>query len=378
MQLANFLGKPVARRPTENFKQRLGRKSSLVEFYKAPLRYLKASNTIESAFEKPYRDLDYQLMHLDIPAPDWPTWNFAWEISRGGPQVGEFPGCRGCGINHWDIRKVDCATKPVNFHASWWCSSEESMGQDWKTKGVGDIEVTVILGEILSIEDGVFSGIFPDKDIYLNPAEPLHILVATMTDIYGTPCVDTLEQECEVCECPSGTFAFDDGSTDDTIDPGGTISIYIVEGCPPYSWSVSGTGYSLGSAQTTTNENTLTSANGACGVAYALQAKVTVTDNCGEEVEFTIRNTGGSQWVRVGAFCNNSGCAQGTTEHTFDYVESGCRWDHLCTSIGSTECSECGPRGPGNYCPEDTESAGDYCTVAHPCCNNQNYEEWRC
>ncbi len=99
--------------------------------------------------------------------------------------------------------------------------------------------------------------------------------------------------------CPTGTFAFDDASTADTIVAGATISIYVSGGLGPYAWSVVGTGYTLGSATTPlgTVVNTLISASGSCGVHYDPYATVTVTDGCGIPVEFSIRNTGG-QWVQ--------------------------------------------------------------------------------
>ena len=47
-------------------------------------------------------------------------------------------------------------------------------------------------------------------------------------------CCDTL---------PDGSFAFDNTSTPDTIAPGGNCFVYVTGGCPPFNYSVSGTGY---------------------------------------------------------------------------------------------------------------------------------------
>lgn len=368
----SFLGKKVNPRPSENYKVRVGRKSSLVEFFKSPTRYLKESLTIESAFEKPYLDQDYNKMHLDIPAPDWPTWNFSWNVPTGdGPMAEEFLNCRGCGMMGWHIRREDCAEKPVNIHASWWCSSRESKGQYWYEKGVGDIKVEAIVGEIVDVQDGRFANIFPDKDIWLNPDIDVHVISGVMTDIYGTPCSFVLKQECETCACPSGTFAFDDGSTSDTIDPGGSISAFVTGGCPPYSWSTSSLGASLGSAQTSNGENTVISANGACGADYAAIFVVTVTDNCGDGVVFYLRNTGGSTWDTIDycQSCASPPCVNWDKLET-SYDSPGCRWESYDDFGGDGNQGSC-TKGPGVVCPEATHvpPAGTYTTY---------YEEWIC
>ena len=46
------------------------------------------------------------------------------------------------------------------------------------------------------------------------------------------------------CDCsPYIPLEFDDGNTPDTIAPGSNINVYISEGCGPYIYTVSGTGY---------------------------------------------------------------------------------------------------------------------------------------
>ena len=51
-------------------------KTSMIDFFTAPVRHLKDVITKESQFEKPYRTNDYPVMHLNLPTPDWPTWRF--------------------------------------------------------------------------------------------------------------------------------------------------------------------------------------------------------------------------------------------------------------------------------------------------------------
>ena len=46
------------------------------------------------------------------------------------------------------------------------------------------------------------------------------------------------------CDCsPYIPLEFDDNSTPDTIAPDSNINVYISEGCAPYTYTVSGTGY---------------------------------------------------------------------------------------------------------------------------------------
>jgi len=47
-----------------------------------------------------------------------------------------------------------------------------------------------------------------------------------------------------LCQCPPEViFEFDDDSTPDTITSGDSIDVYITGGCAPFTYEVSGTGY---------------------------------------------------------------------------------------------------------------------------------------
>ncbi len=158
--------------------------------------------------------------------------------------------------------------------------------------------------------------------------------------------------EREECNCAAADpFTFNDASTPDTITPGGAISIYVAGGCGPYSWSVVGTGYTLDSATTEngTVVNGLNSASGTCGINYGPFATVTVTDNCGDSVDFVIRNTGGhwSAVVVMSARCFGScnACTGGQEcgsapiltdyEDEFKWVTTG----HECSHDSAAWCS---------------------------------------
>ncbi len=96
--------------------------------------------------------------------------------------------------------------------------------------------------------------------------------------------------ECAECDCPPGVaFSYDDPTSSDTIAPSGTATVAVTAGGGgPYTWSVTGTGYSL-PATTDTLTNTLSADAGSCGLAT-----ITITDCCGTGVTGYVRNTTGS------------------------------------------------------------------------------------
>ena len=260
----------------------LGLQKSLIEFFTAPVRYLKESNEKESEFEKPYEGADYPSMQLDIPAPDWPTWEFDTERKRYPPapvaeKVGTGPGCKGCVLSSYRILADDCPDKPVTFYSSSRCVSEKrgffappSMGKvksgAFAAHGWGNTTLSVIavVGEIIKMEPGHWASQHPDVDVWVNSDIETHVLLGWMVDDLGNVCYETVEVSCEACDCVGADpFVFDDGSTPDTIAPGAGITVYVSGGCAPYSWAGAGTGYSWGSGSTTTDpENVLTSASG--------------------------------------------------------------------------------------------------------------------
>jgi hypothetical protein len=150
---------------------------------------------------------------------------------------------------------------------------------------------------------------------------------------------------------PDGAFEFDDENTPDTIDEGGSIEVYATGGCLPLKFKTSSNGYdfegksasawatemdyalddlvseagsyyicriahtsgtfaddlaagyweetgSLSYYKTWSRNATLNCASGDCGVDFDVYCDLTIVDNCGEEVETTIRNTEGG-WVHT-------------------------------------------------------------------------------
>jgi hypothetical protein len=106
------------------------------------------------------------------------------------------------------------------------------------------------------------------------------------------------------CKCdgtkPTINATFAEGM--DTIDSINPVTLSASGGCPPYTWSLSGSGYSL-----VNNENgtmKLSVISGICGDNYDIYCSVTVTDTCGNSVSATIRNTSG-RWISKGSGSSN-------------------------------------------------------------------------
>jgi hypothetical protein len=152
----------------------------------------------------------------------------------------------------------------------------------------------------------------------------------TFKDGYGNTCRDDETIYVDCCQDPTTpTFAFDDASTPDTIAKNSTISVYVTGGCAPYAWSVSGTGFSLGSASTSGVSNTLTASNNNCGASQAAIATVVVVDNCGVSKSGIIKFTGG-QYVEKGdvGHTNLVGYVGSPPDHCSGYGPCNDLWDH--------------------------------------------------
>jgi hypothetical protein len=213
------------------------------------------------------------------------------------------------------------------------------------TGGIKNWSYEVLQGDpegITDVDNGTTGG-FWDYEVHPPPGgwtsfpDPnRHIIRICMEDNAGAVCCEDYRMVCYPEEeeiappgcCITGPWlSFDNPSTPNTIVPGGTITLYILDGCPPFNWSTSSTGYTLGSATTTVRNNTLTSAAGTCGIHYDVTADIAVSDTCGSGVTFSIRNTGG-HWSNQGSLltrCTGS-C---TTCFVFGCVPIGdgtCRW----------------------------------------------------
>ena len=88
------------------------------------------------------------------------------------------------------------------------------------------------------------------------------------------------------------------------IDRNSSVTISVIGGTAPYTWSVSGNGFSLSQNETEGLSNTLYANNDACGPAI-----ITVTDAGSETVEGAVRCSAG-HWVEIHKYCCISGSIQ--------------------------------------------------------------------
>jgi len=83
-----------------------------------------------------------------------------------------------------------------------------------------------------------------------------------------------------------------------TIDRNTSKTISVIGGIPPYTWSVSGTGFNLEETETQGLSNALIADDTACGTA-----KITVTDASGKTTIFKVRCTAG-YWRCIEGICH--------------------------------------------------------------------------
>lgn len=238
---------------------------------------------------KPYLNPDLPYPAMDdfyptpfaVESPFFPNGNWT-NVNYGGEENWRFQ----CEIScRHTTRDQDRCTAPIKCTYGAWTIEDDGNPKGWqflKQDGtditkllkiewkpdagrVGEIWATPISGvwgDIVDSDSERITAIFHDKgnnkgQYYDTNLKRWFQLVSGKSECNARTIV-----QCETCECPSGTFAFDADSTPDTISPSGTISIYVTGGCGPYSWSTSSTGYTFGSASTEGISNTLISASG--------------------------------------------------------------------------------------------------------------------
>lgn len=178
-------------------------------------------------------------------------------------------------------------------------------------------------------------------------------------------CYYDVRVNCPQCP-PAVSISLDTDLTPDTIDPDDTVSVFVQDGLAPYTWEllstypnscivVGTTGYSLGSAETSTVENTVQCVAGNCGTEFGPVVGIQVTDACGETVTFSLRNTDGTAWTfketGLGPGCAGSNCTPtGDVCNIFggvpwDDIDGGQKWTftgHNCRVPACTHVWVCG------------------------------------
>lgn len=260
-------------------------------FFTEPIRYIKESITIESEFEKPYADDNYNWMHLKWNIPDW-QWE--WGDWRGGHNPEG---------NCWSIENPFCQT---------WCRLLDDTHTVCQLVGGYSNRASAASGYCF----GSYTGCYSIKD-YREWTLPLRVpgKFAAPTVVIQHASRTTCEEDFKVgahfkwreptCssfyrkECFGETriFCADCVNVDPMVweDIDGKLgeiareSSVLVEidgGWPIYSWSITGTGFWLDAGYTT--KTLATQGAGvtvytdeyACGVG-----KINVSDDCGDTLD---------------------------------------------------------------------------------------------
>ena len=79
-----------------------------------------------------------------------------------------------------------------------------------------------------------------------------------------------------------------------TVLKSSSATVYVIGGTPPYTWDISGVGFSLQHTETTGLSNTVITSAAACGSGV-----ITVEDKCDFQVGGSIRCSNGGQWVQI-------------------------------------------------------------------------------
>ena len=115
----------------------------------------------------------------------------------------------------------------------------------------------------------------------------IEIIMQTSEGIVGDSNINIFEDS--NCDCIfADPLQYDDASSPDTIAPSTTEIIFILDGQPPFDWSVSGVDVTLGAATTTNRSNTVIAGASSCGPIV-----ITIEDACQTIVEGEMRNTNG-------------------------------------------------------------------------------------
>lgn len=349
-------------------KPYLGLKDSIVELYKKPIRFLHESVQKESQFEKPYLgdDSEYQLMHFNIPAPDWPIikWTPDPDPSPVGPGIGKPIGqCGHCYLVGWPV--LDC-DDPIEIHPLTYCTHtplqsgslvtkevktrhpEYPAGDPrlitYSTEGAGSRAGDTILrawatvGKIKDIKPGIWSYLGPSIAVYVDPEIAEHTIIAEMIDGEGNRCYVEADVTCG-CQCPA-SFSWDAANCDPIIDPSTgadpTATLTVIGGCPPYTWSFDGSrwGYTISpegisDSLSATITCIASSCSGTGPTGYHPVPTVKVVDNCGTILTYAIRNSGGG-WISI----DNHTCqlpgegtyVSGGWPRVFERIEDGKPW----------------------------------------------------
>lgn len=180
-----------------------------------------------------------------------------------------------------------------------------------------------------------------------------------------------------------------DPGNPDEINRNNSVSLKVISGSPPYTWSVSGTGFTLEDDTTQDLSNTLYADSTAC------VATVSVTDSRGQIVSGDVRCSCGG-WVSKGNYCGLPGeydIKEAWTWHNNGFIYTKYEGnkkqtqhkDHVSNAVcgGATPCTDMCTWFDCNDtvgCISCIEESQDMCGERGYCiCNwRLNYYEYEC
>ena len=285
---------------TSNRKPYYSLGDSMRKFFSEPVRFIRESNTMESAFEKPYlEDGGYNKMHLRWNIPDW---EFGFD-SRGGGEGGsrrrlgsctEYNRPPNCNLSVDDDGVVtgtisDTNTKTGHLQNFSLTVNNPNYATPGGISAQGDKDtahVYNIQGKI-SFTDDCVGGVrvcaeFESCENFCSqhgfPANPG---CASRTCCTWAPCSSGCDPEIVVTLDPDCT---------DVTTQEAAFSVSVLSGTPPFTWSADQA--VMDEVITETRSNTGTTDTNTCGIVT-----ITVTDDCDTSVEIFLRVTDNGSWT---------------------------------------------------------------------------------
>ena len=159
-------------------------------------------------------------------------------------------------------------------------------------------------------------------------------------------------------------------SNPQTIGRNSVVTVGVFGGYPPFTWTVSGNGFSLADDETSERNNVLISSSTACG-----SASITVTDANGYTTTGSLRCSAG-KWSSLKPGCVFGGVDEYVYEGGAEFLHNGPLWIFIAgkykqwQTIGMTEPGDCGQtcdRCPEHCALKESESILYQCS---PCLDN--------
>ena len=374
-----------------------GKDGDYLEMMKAPTaKAIENEGVMEphSEFKKPYLYDDYQEMEHFYNPSHFPIPDMGGPLPTGRMQaicdaIRVFP----CDFDVFPYSTDDCTQtiKAVWKDFAWPCKYED---RGWIINGAYDRSSLK-----MEVEDKpggtALSGGGPELAVLLSslPDDARDIEHSTVEfkfdesqiDDEGYAVVDLyfeikgrckshaqIKVLCETCP-PDVAVSWNTDLSAETIAPGDpttTVDIFVKDGYGPYSWEVSGTGFTLGAATTSGVANTLIADSTACG-----PATITVTDKCEGSATGWVRcTTGDWVWYR-GVSCEDMiTCGTCGGSYTWSDTYYNGKWAIALRCWSSGSCSD-----RDFVCLGITGSIGLNCPVSYQnCCDWIKMWEWQC